>query len=78
MQIIVFTNNGRKIPKFPNRPGLETKHVSFDTTALEELLLIARYRVINFPTSIIIDNRGKVLLKVKGSIPNSYVDKFVE
>lgn len=77
MRIIVFSKNGRKIPKLPNRPGLETKHISFNTSNLEELLLIARYRIINFPTSLIISDTGKVLLKVKGSIPNSYVNSFV-
>ena len=77
MQVLVFTKNGRKVPRLPNRPGLDTRHISFGTTLLEELLLIARYRIVNYPTSLIIDNKGKVLLKVKGSIPNSYVNSFV-
>jgi hypothetical protein len=77
MKILLFTANGDSPPAFPRRPGLEFEHIRFETNNLEDLLLIAKYRVINYPTSLIIDDRGKVLLKVKGSIPGNYVDNFL-
>ncbi len=73
-KIIVFTRNGEKIPKIPERPGLAFQHIRFDSVKLDDLMLIARYRIVNFPTSIIINGNGKILLRVKGSIPGSYVD----
>ena len=76
MQILVFTKGGGKVPNIPTRSGLRSQHIQFETTLLDELLLIAKYRIINFPTSLIIDNKGKVLLKVRGSIPSSYVQNF--
>ena len=75
MRIIVFTRNGVK-PKFPKREGLECKHIRFDSNKLDDLMAIARFKIVNFPTSIIIDKKGKILLKVRGSIPNNYVDKL--
>jgi len=75
MRIIVFTRNGTN-PKFPNRPGLDCKHIRFDTNNLDELLTLAKFRIVNFPTSLILDKRGKILLKVKGSIPNTYIDRL--
>ncbi len=78
MTILLFTKNENKIPSFPKRPGLEFKHIRFETSDLDDLLIIARYRIINFPTSLIIDKRGKILLKIKGSIPSTYIDKFLD
>jgi len=76
MTILTFTKNGSKAPAFPNRQGLSFRHIKFETNILEDLLLIAKYRIINFPTSLIIDNAGNVLLKVKGAISNKYVDSI--
>ncbi len=78
MQLLLFTKNNNKVPIFPNRPNLEFKHIQFETSNLDDLLIIARYRIINFPTSLIIDKRGKILLKIKGSIPSTYIDKFLD
>jgi hypothetical protein len=65
----VFTREGQKVPSVPDRPGLQWQHVVFESNRLEDLLLIAKYRIVNFPMSLVIDNTGKVLLKIKGSIP---------
>lgn len=78
MKVIVFTRNGEKIPQFPDREGLELLHVQFSSSKLDDLLLIAKYRVISFPMSIIVDGRGKVLMKIKGTIPESYVDDLLK
>ncbi|MGW8180775.1 MAG: hypothetical protein ACWGQW_18745 [bacterium] len=78
MIIYVFTKNGEKLPTLPQRDGLDFKHIRFDSTDLEDLLTIARYRIISYPTSIIVDDKGNVLLKVKGSIPSSYIDNIVQ
>jgi len=77
MQILSFTRNGSRAPSHPKRPGLDFKHIQFESNDLDDLLLVARYRIINFPTSLIIDTNGKILLKVKGSIPNRYVDNLI-
>jgi hypothetical protein len=61
----------------PDRQGLEFKHIRFDSTDLEDLMLVAKYRIIDYPTSIIVDGNDKMLLKVKGSIPGSYVDNLM-
>ena len=76
MKIVVFTNNKRKV-KFPIRSGLECQFINFNSTDLNDLMLIAKYRIVNFPTSLIIDSNEKILLKVKGSIPGSYVDNLM-
>lgn len=77
MIIYTFTKNGEKLPDLPKRNGLDFKHIRFDSTDLDDLLTIARYRIINYPTSIIVDDKGNVLLKVKGSIPSGYIDRVV-
>jgi hypothetical protein len=69
MKILTFTRDGQKTPNVPLRDGLQLQHVVFESNKLEDLLLIAKYRVVNFPTSLVIDDTGRVLLKVKGSIP---------
>jgi len=78
MQILVFTKNGCLTPTIPQRDGLEIKHVHFESTLLDDLLLIAKYRIINFPMSLIVDGRGNVLLRVKGAIPGRYFDSLTE
>lgn len=77
VKVYVFTKNGIKIPQLPDRPGLQLQHVRFDSNKLDDLILVAKYRIINFPTSIIIDGRGKLLLKVKGTIPESYIGSIL-
>jgi len=77
MIIYTFTRNGTRVPKPPNRKGLDFKHIKFDSTLLDDLMLIAKYRIVDFPTSIIIDDHGKMLLKVRGSIPGNYVDSLL-
>lgn len=78
MKILVFTKNDISPPSFPDRPNLECRHVRFESTNLDDLLLIAKYRIIQFPMSIIIDGRGRVLMKIKGTIPESYIDNIME
>jgi hypothetical protein len=77
IQILLFTKNGSKIPNFPKRPNLKFKHIRFETNNLDDLLTIAKFRIINFPTSLIINGRGKILLRIRGAIPSIYVDKFL-
>jgi hypothetical protein len=75
MQVLVFTN-GHKRPTIPLREGLTIRYISFDTSSLDDLLMIARFRIVTYPTSLIIDNRGKVLLKMHGSVPASYINNL--
>jgi hypothetical protein len=75
MQILIFSKN-EKHPTIPVRPGLSIRYIMFNTNVLEDLLLIARYRILNFPTSLVIDDRGKVLLKMRGTVPTSYINKL--
>jgi len=77
MRVVVFTKDENREINFPTRPGLEFKHIRFETNDLDELLLIASFRVVNFPTSIIIDNKGKLLLKIRGTISEEYLGKYI-
>ena len=76
MKIITFIREGQKVPAMPVRPGLETRIVNFDCEKLDELLLIAKFKILTFPTSIIIDDRNRVLLRVRGGVLNIYVDRL--
>ena len=73
MQLLFFTRHADNQQPFV-REGLSIKHVTFDSNDLEDLLLVAKFRIVNFPTSLIIDNKGKVLLKMYGRVPVSYVN----
>lgn len=77
LAILLFTKNGECPSNLPNRSGLKFKHIRFCSTDLDDLMLVARYRVIDYPMSIIVDDKGNVLLKVKGSIPESYIDNII-
>ena len=73
MRVLVFTRNGSRVPELP---GIETQHIRFESSKLDDLLVVAKYRIVNFPTSLLIDDRGKVLLKVKGNIPKYYLNSL--
>jgi len=75
MQVLIFSKSDRHAT-IPGRPGLTIRYIRFNTNVLEDLLLIARYRILNFTTSLVIDDRGKVLLKMRGTVPPSYVNKL--
>lgn len=76
MELLIFTRNGKKIPKLPQRPGIKFQHIQFESQKLDDLLKVAKYRIFEFPTSLILDNRGRILLRVRGSITNKYIDSI--
>jgi len=76
MQILIFTKKFMQIQDLKLRNGLSIKYVAFESTNIDDLLLIARYRILNFTTSLVIDDRGKVLLKMRGTVPTSYINKL--
>lgn len=76
MKVITFTRSNRKIPSISLRPGLEFQHVTFESSNLDDLLLIAAHKIVDFPTSLVVDGRGKVLLKVRGAIPRYYLNSL--
>jgi hypothetical protein len=78
MRIVLFTRNGGKLPSIPIRDGLEFLHVPFESSDLNNLMLIAKYKILNYPTSLVLDSKGKVLLKVRGALPTSYVDSILQ
>lgn len=78
MKILIFNKNGYKpFPSIPQRQNLEVQHISFESNVLDDLMLVAKYKVLSFPTSLIIDNNGKILLKVKGILSESYIDNLL-
>jgi len=77
MTILVFTRNN-KLPKIELRNDLDVRFIDFDSTKLDDLLTIAKYRVVNCPTSLVIDNRGKIMLRVKGVVPRTYLNRLAE
>jgi hypothetical protein len=64
MRLVFFTRNGTKPPQAP--PGIEFQHIQFESNKLADLLDIAQYRVINFPTSILLNDKDKVVLRTRG------------
>lgn len=79
MKIILFTRNSEiKSSEFPQRDGLDFQHVQFCSSKLEDLLLVAKYKIVNYPMSLVVDNRGKILLKIKGLISDSYIDNLID
>ena len=77
IKLYVFSRERYAIPPLPNKEGMEVKHVQFESTKLEDLLLVAKYRIINFPTSVLVDGRDQVLLRMKGILPDRYVDNAI-
>jgi hypothetical protein len=74
MKILIFNRNGyRPVVSVPTKPNLNIEYVSFESNVLDDLMLVAKYKILNFPTSLIIDNNGKVLLKVKGMLSENYI-----
>lgn len=80
MKLLIFTK--KHIDKIDALAYIEDKcgveYIPFNTNNLDQLLKIARFRIINFPTSIIIDNRGKVLFRINSIIPNYYITKYLD
>jgi len=64
MRLLMFTRNGTKVPKTP--PDIEFQHIKFESNKLADLLDIAQYRVINFPTAILLNDKRKVMLRTRG------------
>jgi len=76
MEIITFTRDKENL-SCPVRDGLIFRHVVFNSSKLEDLMLVAKYKIVSYPTSIILDSKGHLLLKVRGTIPDTYIDKFI-
>ena len=79
MRILLFTKSSTDKIRLPKKvkERLNVEHISFDTTDLDKLLKVAKYRIINFPTSLVIDDNDKILLKIRGSIPGEYADNLL-
>lgn len=77
MQLIIFTRGNKKLPSYLSKyKKLNFKHIRFDSTNLDDLLIIAQYRIISYPTSIIVNNKGSILLKKKGFISLTYLNEI--
>jgi len=76
MRLLMFTRNGTK--KLNTPPGLDFHHIPFESNRLSDLLDIARHRVINFPTSILLNDRGKIVLRVRGMPSNTMLQHAMQ
>lgn len=76
MQLIIFTKDDEELPDLSQYKDLRFRHIRFNSTDLDDLLLIAQYRIISYPTSIIVNNKGSILLKKKGFISSTYLDEI--
>lgn len=76
MQLIIFTKDDEELPDLSQYKDLRFRHIRFSSTDLDDLLLIAQYRIISYPTSIIINDKGSILLKKKGFISLTYLDEI--
>ena len=78
MEILVFTRKESNIKFKKVREGLTIRQIPFSSRKLDDLLIIAKHRILNFPTSLVIDGNGKVLLKMHGTVPMSYVNTLCD
>lgn len=76
MKILIFNRNGCKVTPL-KRDDLDIKYISFESTILDDLMLVAKYKIFDFPTSLIIDNHGRILLKIKGTLSEDYINNFL-
>lgn len=77
MEIITFTREKENLT-CPIRDGLIFRHIVFNSSKLDDLMLVAKYKIVSYPTSIILDSKGRLLLKVRGTIPDTYIDNFMD
>ena len=76
MKILAFYKYGFD---FIERPfeivGIPITYINFDSTELEDLKLVAKYRIVQYPTSILI-RKTKVLFRISGMIPSDYIENY--
>lgn len=78
MKLIIFTKDGTDVPSIPDDiNNIKIQYVIFNSTNQDQLLLIAKYRIIDYPTSIIINERDEILMKVNGPIPDGYITSLL-
>lgn len=79
MKLLVFTQKYADKIIIPQniQNKFDVKYIPFDSNNIDNLLDIALFRVINFPTFIIIDDKGKLLLRIRGSISEEYLERYL-
>ena len=67
-------------PKNPDKYkyNVETVFLDFESTKHEDLLIIAKNRIISAPCSLLFSDAGKILLRVNGIAPKTYINKVLE
>ena len=76
MKILAFHKNGFDFEEKPSEiAGIPVTYVNFDSTELEELKLVAKYRIVQYPTSILL-RKTKVLFRISGMIPLDYIENY--
>ena len=60
------------------RKDVGIKVVIFEASNLEDLLLIAKYKIVDFPVSIVIDGNDNVLLRIRGLVSSDVLDNLVK
>jgi hypothetical protein len=78
IKLYVFTKGRQDLPRIPNKEGMEVKHIQFESTRLDDLLLIAKFRIINYPMSVLVDGQDHVLLRMKGALNDRLLDNVAQ
>ncbi len=74
MRLLIFINSKlRSPPKFE----IDYQYVDFNSTKLDDLMLIAKYRILDFPTTLVIDLNGKILLRMRGVVSNKQISDLL-
>jgi len=73
--IICLHGEPKNLAKY--KYNVETQFLSFESTRHEDLLVIAKNRIIDVPCSLLLSNTGKILLRVNGIVPKTYVNRMV-
>ena len=77
MRYILFNKHVFDDYLLPDINGIICQRVCFNSNNLNDLLLVAKYKIVNFPSSIIIDKKDKLILKMRGNIPIEYLNELL-
>ena len=76
MRYILFNRNMSDDYILPDIKGISCQRICFNSNNLDDLLLVARYGIVNYPSSIIINEKDKLVLKMSGPIPIEYLNEL--
>ena len=77
IKVIIFTKDSKTIPFLPTKDGVEFRHISFNSSKLEDLMVVARHRVLQYPTTIVFDSSGRVILRLSSIVSEPFLEDMI-